>query len=49
MSGETSEEFGKLAVLAGVHKFANRIKCATLAWHAAAATLKGDQKKVTTE
>ena len=26
-------ELGKLAVMAGVHKYPARVKCATLAWH----------------
>jgi nitrogen fixation protein NifU and related proteins len=49
-TGETNqEEFGKLAALAGVHRFPARIKCATLSWHAAVASLKGSSNKVSTE
>jgi len=33
---------GDLAALVGVRKFPARIKCATLAWHALAAALRGD-------
>lgn len=43
------EELGKLAVLAGVKNFPNRIKCATLAWHALDAALKGKEEPVSTE
>ena len=32
---------GEIAALAGVRKFAARIKCATLPWHAYFAALKG--------
>lgn len=31
--GTIGENVGKLEVLAGVHKFPSRVKCATLAWH----------------
>ncbi len=43
------EELGKLAVLAGVKRFPNRIKCATLAWHALEAALHGREEPVSTE
>ena len=36
-TGESSKDMGKLSVLAGVHKYPARVKCATLAWH----TFKG--------
>ena len=36
-TGEGNKDMGKLSVLAGVHKYPARVKCATLAWH----TLKG--------
>ena len=33
-TGETADdELGKISVLAGVHKYPARVKCATLAWH----------------
>ena len=33
-TGETADDvLGKIAVLAGVHKYPARVKCATLAWH----------------
>lgn len=37
------KEYGDLAALAGVRKFPLRVKCATLAWHALEAALKGNQ------
>jgi nitrogen fixation NifU-like protein len=33
---------GKLAVLAGVREFPMRVKCASLAWHALQAAIKGE-------
>jgi nitrogen fixation protein NifU and related proteins len=49
-TGKVPEEsMGKLAVFAGVHKFPARVKCAILPWHAVEATLKGDDKPVSTE
>lgn len=35
-------EMGDLAALAGVRRFPARIKCATLAWHAAEEAITGD-------
>ena len=35
------EELGDLAALAGVRKYAVRVKCATLAWHTLEAALEG--------
>jgi nitrogen fixation NifU-like protein len=43
------QELGKLAVFAGVSEFPLRVKCATLAWHALRAALKGEQEAVSTE
>lgn len=34
-TGREPEEFSEVAAFAGVHAFPARIKCATLAWHAA--------------
>jgi nitrogen fixation protein NifU and related proteins len=34
-TGQQPEEFSEVAAFAGVHAFPARIKCATLAWHAA--------------
>lgn len=34
-TGRELEEFSEIAAFAGVHAFPARIKCATLAWHAA--------------
>lgn len=43
------EEMGQLAALAGVREFPVRIKCATLAWHAMEAALKGRSEPIKTE
>jgi nitrogen fixation NifU-like protein len=45
----SGDEIGKLAVFAGVSEFPLRVKCATLAWHALRAALKGQQEAVSTE
>jgi nitrogen fixation protein NifU and related proteins len=42
-------ELGKLAVFSGVGEFPARVKCATLAWHALHAALKGEEQPVSTE
>ncbi len=42
------EALGDLAALAGVRRFAVRVKCATLAWHTLEAALEG-RKAVSTE
>jgi len=42
-------EIGKLSVFAGVSEYPVRVKCATLAWHALNAALKGSQDSVSTE
>jgi nitrogen fixation NifU-like protein len=44
-----ADHLGKLAVFAGVSEFPLRVKCATLAWHAMRAALRGDQQAVSTE
>ncbi len=54
MTGETEPgegvELGKLEVLSGVRDYPVRIKCATLAWHALRAALRGgDAAAVSTE
>jgi nitrogen fixation protein NifU and related proteins len=48
-TGHQSEDSGKLAVFAGVHKFPARVKCAILAWHALMAALEGRDEPVSTE
>jgi nitrogen fixation NifU-like protein len=48
-NGADSNELGKLAAFAGVSEFPVRVKCATLAWHALRAALKGEQHLVSTE
>lgn len=45
----TADDLGKLAALAGVRGFPQRIKCATLAWHAMKAALDNVEESVTTE
>ena len=48
-TGNMDGDVGKLAALAGVHKFPVRIKCAILPWHAAMAALEGKGETVSTE
>jgi nitrogen fixation protein NifU and related proteins len=48
-AAEPSEDLDKLAALAGVRDYPTRIKCASLAWHALKAALRGDGAKVSTE
>jgi nitrogen fixation NifU-like protein len=45
----TDPELGDLAVFAGVAEFPMRVKCATLAWHALRAALRGEGDMVSTE
>ena len=42
-------ELGKLAVMAGVHKYPVRVKCATLAWHTLKNCLSGKNEVAKTE
>jgi nitrogen fixation NifU-like protein len=42
-------ELGKLAVFSGVSEFPVRVKCATLAWHALHAAMRGKQETVSTD
>jgi nitrogen fixation protein NifU and related proteins len=44
-----SDEIGKLAVFAGVHKFPARVKCAILPWHAVVAAIDRKADPVSTE
>ncbi len=46
---QPSAALGKLAVLAGVHAFPMRIKCATLPWHTLRAALDQEEGTVCTE
>ena len=48
-TGNVDGDIGKLAALAGVHKFPVRVKCAILPWHAAMAALEGKGETVSTE
>ncbi|AFH50600.1 NifU-like protein [Ignavibacterium album JCM 16511] len=43
------DEFGKLAVFAGVKEFPARVKCASLAWHTLMNALHGKAESVSTE
>jgi len=43
------ENLGKLTVFAGVSEFPLRVKCATLAWHALRAAIRGEKEAVSTE
>jgi nitrogen fixation protein NifU and related proteins len=47
--GGSADAVGKLAVFAGVSEFPLRVKCATLAWHALRAALRGEQDAISTE
>lgn len=47
--GDSKKKEKKLAVLAGVHKYPVRVKCATLAWHTMNNSLQGVDEPVTTE
>ena len=42
------EDMDKLQVLSGVRQFPMRVKCATLAWHAMSAAMRGEEE-VSTE
>ncbi len=44
-TGNPPDEFTELAAFAGVHAYPARIKCATLAWHAALEAAKGAEVK----
>jgi nitrogen fixation NifU-like protein len=48
-SNGSRAELGKLAVFSGVSEFPVRVKCATLAWHALHAAMRGKQETVSTE
>jgi nitrogen fixation NifU-like protein len=47
--GGDPDALGKLGVFAGVSEFPLRVKCATLAWHAMRAALRGEEQAVSTE
>lgn len=49
LTGVAAAEPGKLAALAGVREFPQRIKCATLPWHTMAAALRDVDAQVSTE
>lgn len=43
------DKLDKLAVLAGVHEYPTRVKCATLPWHTLQAALHGNTQPAKTE
>ena len=47
--GNTENEMGKLSVLAGVHKYPARVKCATLAWHTFYGAINNIEELIKTE
>ncbi|MEE2858097.1 MAG: SUF system NifU family Fe-S cluster assembly protein [Candidatus Neomarinimicrobiota bacterium] len=48
-TGNVEENMGKLSVLAGVHKYPARVKCATLAWHTFYGALNNIKELIKTE
>ncbi len=44
-----TKDLGKLAILAGVHEYPMRVKCATLPWHVLNAALEKRAQTITTE
>ncbi len=48
-TAEPDAALDKLEVMAGVHEFPARVKCATLAWHTLQAALKNRVEPVSTE
>ena len=48
-TGNFEEDMGKLSVLAGVHKYPARVKCATLAWHTFYGALNNIEELIQTE
>ena len=48
-TGESPGDMGKLSVLAGVHKYPARVKCATLAWHTFQGALNSSTEIIKTE
>ena len=48
-TGKSSDNLGKISVLAGVHKYPSRVKCATLAWHTFQGALHNENETIKTE
>ena len=48
-TGESSGDMVKLSVLAGVHKYPARVKCATLAWHTFQGAINNSTETIKTE
>ncbi len=46
-AAQVAPELGKLAVVAGVHEFPMRVKCASLPWHTMKAALAGGGQATT--
>ncbi len=46
---EDLDKLDKMAVFAGVRQFPNRVKCASLSWHAMKSALEGEQETIMTE
>lgn len=46
---QPTRDLGKLVILAGVHEYPMRVKCATLAWHVFHAALENRSETVSTE
>ena len=48
-TGESLSNMGKLSVLAGVHKYPARVKCATLSWHTFYGAIHNSNETIKTE
>ena len=48
-TGESPSDMGKLSVLAGVHEYPARVKCATLAWHTFYGAIHNSNETIKTE
>ena len=48
-TGHSINDMGKLSVLAGVHKYPARVKCATLPWHTFHGALHDVKESIKTE
>ena len=48
-TGESTGDMGKLSVLAGVHKYPARVKCATLSWHTFYGAIHNSNETIKTE
>ena len=48
-TGKSFGDMGKLSVLAGIHKYPARVKCATLAWHTFHGAIHNTTETIKTE